>query len=52
MERPVGIYASSASRRGVARRRGRGRGWRMRVAPWTLALTLVLIAVLAERLAA
>ena len=51
MERPPGIYASSLSRRGLARRRARMRPpLLMRASSYAVAGAIVLAAVVAERL--
>jgi hypothetical protein len=53
MDRPTGIYASSLSRRDLARRRARMRSsLLMRVGNWVGAATVIALAVVvAERLA-
>lgn len=54
MERPPGIYASSLSRRDLARRRARLRSsWLVRVGNWAAVVACVaLVAVLALRVLA
>jgi hypothetical protein len=48
MQRPPGIYTSTLSRRGLARRRARLRGpWPLR--PWWWAAGLLAAAAIAER---
>jgi hypothetical protein len=53
LERPIGIYASSLSRRDLARRRARMRPRSERAGTWAaVAALLVLAAAVAERLLA
>jgi hypothetical protein len=51
LERPIGIYASSLSRRDLARRRARMRPFSERAGNWAaITALLVLAAAVAERL--